>query len=144
LTWHIGCAWNRWSWRPIPRRCIRPPQHYENASAAPARNEHVSTGGDTTDRTETGQHEHQRIDLRTRCPDCGQELAHQTFNRADFQQQQLTELPNRDAMSLVNANLALPVNLALAANVLSDGSIAGAGATQNTPIDQGMLTQPTP
>jgi hypothetical protein len=110
----------------------------------PARNEHTSTGGDMANPTDTGQHEHQRIELRTRCPDCGQELAHQTFNRADFEQQQMTELPERDAMSLVNANLALPVNLALAANVLSDGSIAGAGATQNTPIDQGMLTQPTP
>jgi hypothetical protein len=48
-------------------------------------------------------------------------------------------LPDRAAMSLVNANLALPINLALAANVLSDGSAAVAGATQNTPIDQGML-----
>jgi hypothetical protein len=45
-------------------------------------------------------------------------------------------------MSLVNANLAIPVNLALAANVLSDGSIAAAGAQQNTPISQGMLTSP--
>jgi hypothetical protein len=92
--------------------------------------------------TATGQHEHQRIDVRTRCPDCGQELAHQTFNRADLEQQQLSELPNRDAMSLVNANLALPVNLALAANVLSDGAIAAANAQQATPIDQGMLSSP--
>ena len=90
----------------------------------------------------TREHEHQRIDVRTRCPDCGQELAHQTFNRADIEQQQMTELPDREAMSLVNANLALPINLALAANVLSDGSVAAAGATQTTPIDQGMLTQP--
>jgi hypothetical protein len=49
------------------------------------------------------------------------------------------ELPERAAMSLVNANLAIPVNLGLAANVLSDGSIAYADATQQTPIDQGML-----
>jgi hypothetical protein len=45
-------------------------------------------------------------------------------------------LPDREAMSLVNANLAIPVNLAAALNVLSDGSIAGAAAQQNTPIDQ--------
>lgn len=32
------------------------------------------------------------------------------------------ELPERVAMSLVNANLAIPVNAAIAANVLSDGS----------------------
>ena len=49
------------------------------------------------------------------------------------------ELPERAAMSLVNANLAIPVNLGLAANVLSDGSIAYADATQQTPIDQGIL-----
>jgi hypothetical protein len=45
-------------------------------------------------------------------------------------------LPERAAMSLINANLAIPVNAAVAANVLSDGSIAYADATQNTPIDQ--------
>jgi len=39
----------------------------------------------------------------------------------------------------VNANLAIPINLALAANVLSDGAIAAAAANQNTPIDQSML-----
>ena len=46
------------------------------------------------------------------------------------------ELPERAAMSLVNANLAVPVNLAAALNVLSDGSFAYADATQQTPIDQ--------
>jgi len=50
------------------------------------------------------------------------------------------ELPERAAMSLVNANIAIPVNAAIAANVLSDGSIAYADATQNAPIDQGNLT----
>ena len=52
------------------------------------------------------------------------------------------ELPERAAMSLVNANLAIPINLALAANVLSDGAIAAAAANQNTPIDQSMLNSP--
>ena len=47
-------------------------------------------------------------------------------------------LPERAAMSLVNANLAVPVNLGLAANVLSDGAVAYADATQQTPIDQGI------
>jgi hypothetical protein len=50
------------------------------------------------------------------------------------------ELPERAAMSLVNANLAIPINAAIAANVLSDGSIAYADATQDAPIDQGNLT----
>ncbi|HEX8098648.1 MAG TPA: hypothetical protein VF660_00425 [Actinomycetota bacterium] len=45
-------------------------------------------------------------------------------------------LPERAAMSLINANIAVPVNAAVAANVLSDGAIAYADATQDTPIDQ--------
>jgi hypothetical protein len=46
------------------------------------------------------------------------------------------ELPERAAMSLVNANIAIPINAAVAANVLSDGAIAYADATQDIPIDQ--------
>ncbi|MEA2702150.1 MAG: hypothetical protein QOD63_95 [Actinomycetota bacterium] len=46
------------------------------------------------------------------------------------------ELPDREAMSLINANIAIPVNAAVAANVLSDGSVAWADAVQDTPIDQ--------
>jgi hypothetical protein len=46
------------------------------------------------------------------------------------------QLPERAAMSLVNANIAIPINAAIAANVLSDGAIAYADAAQNTPIDQ--------
>jgi hypothetical protein len=54
------------------------------------------------------------------------------------------QLPERAAMSLVNANIAIPVNAAIAANVLSDGAIAYADATQSAPIDQGNLTGGTP
>ncbi len=46
------------------------------------------------------------------------------------------ELPDREAMSLVNANVAVPVNAAVAANVLSDNSSAVADATQDADIDQ--------
>jgi hypothetical protein len=46
------------------------------------------------------------------------------------------ELPERAAMALVNANVAIPINAAVAANVLSDGAIAYADAAQTTPIDQ--------
>jgi len=49
------------------------------------------------------------------------------------------QLPDREQMSLINANIAVPVNAAVAANVLSDGSIAYADATQQTPIDQSNL-----
>jgi hypothetical protein len=52
------------------------------------------------------------------------------------------ELPERAAMSLVNANLAIPVNAAIAANIVSDNAAALAGATQNTPIEQGMMGNP--
>src|SRR5437588_540475 len=79
------------------------------------------------------QHDHQRVKVTTTCPDCGQELAQQTFNKADIEQQEMSELPNREAMSLVNANVAAPINAALALNVLSDGSIAAAGAYQYAP-----------
>jgi hypothetical protein len=45
-------------------------------------------------------------------------------------------LPERAAMSLINANVAAPINLALAANVLSDNSTAVAIAEQTADIDQ--------
>jgi hypothetical protein len=45
-------------------------------------------------------------------------------------------LPERAAMSLINANLAAPVNAAVAANVLSDNSVAYANAVQDVDIDQ--------
>ena len=46
------------------------------------------------------------------------------------------ELPERAAMSLINANVAAPVNVAAALNVLSDDSVAYANAEQNATIDQ--------
>ena len=46
------------------------------------------------------------------------------------------ELPERAAMSLINANVAAPVNAAVALNALSDGSVAYANATQTAPITQ--------
>jgi hypothetical protein len=45
-------------------------------------------------------------------------------------------LPERAAMSLINANVAAPINAALALNVASDGSVAWANATQDVDIDQ--------
>jgi hypothetical protein len=46
------------------------------------------------------------------------------------------ELPDREAMSLIDANVAAPVNTAVAANVLSDDAIAYANAEQDVEIDQ--------
>lgn len=46
------------------------------------------------------------------------------------------ELPDREAMTLINANIAAPINAAVAANVLSDNSIAYANAEQTATITQ--------
>jgi hypothetical protein len=46
------------------------------------------------------------------------------------------ELPDREAMSLINANIAAPINAAVALNVASDNSVAYANATQTAPITQ--------
>lgn len=46
---------------------------------------------------------------------------------------QVAQLPDREAMSLVNANVFAPINIAAALNVLSDNSAAGALADQYAP-----------
>jgi hypothetical protein len=47
------------------------------------------------------------------------------------------ELPDREAMSLINANVAAPINAAVALNALSDNSVAYANAEQTATITQG-------
>jgi hypothetical protein len=54
----------------------------------------------------------------------------------ELEAQQGEELPDREAMSLVDANVAAPVNAAAALNVLSDNSTAVANAQQTANIDQ--------
>jgi hypothetical protein len=61
---------------------------------------------------------------------------YRALTREDLDRLAGEPLPERAAMSLINANVAAPVNLALAANVLSDNSIAYAEATQDVDIDQ--------
>jgi hypothetical protein len=46
------------------------------------------------------------------------------------------ELPERAAMSLINANVAAPINAAVALNALSDNSTAYANAEQTADITQ--------
>jgi len=46
------------------------------------------------------------------------------------------ELPDREQMSLINGNIAAPINAAVALNALSDNSTAVASATQDAPITQ--------
>jgi len=58
------------------------------------------------------------------------------LTQEELQAQEGAELPDREAMSLINANLAAPINAAVAANVLSDNSVAYANAQQTAPIVQ--------
>lgn len=56
--------------------------------------------------------------------------------RDELEALDVVELPDREALSLVSANVAAPINAALALNVLSDNSTAMAVATQTAPITQ--------
>jgi hypothetical protein len=56
----------------------------------------------------------------------------------ELEAQTAETLPERSAMSLVNANIAAPINAAVALNVLSDNSVAYANAQQFAPITQGI------
>jgi hypothetical protein len=58
------------------------------------------------------------------------------LTRDELEQLAGEALPERAAMSLINANIAAPVNAALALNVLSDDSVAYANAEQVADIDQ--------
>ncbi len=54
----------------------------------------------------------------------------------ELDEQDGDKLPEREAMSLVDANVAAPVNAAAALNVLSDDSTAVANAEQAADIEQ--------
>jgi predicted peroxiredoxin len=58
------------------------------------------------------------------------------LSREELNEMAGEELPERAAMSLINANVAAPVNAAVALNALSDGSTAIANAEQTADIDQ--------
>jgi hypothetical protein len=80
---------------------------------------------------------HDEVEVRLACPGCGEEFERRSVSRAEIEAR-ATDLPDREAMSLVNANLAAPINLAAALNVLSDNSTAIAAAQQVAPIQQGI------
>jgi len=54
----------------------------------------------------------------------------------ELDQQRSEELGEREEMSLLNTNIAAPVNAAVALNVASDDSVAYANAEQDVDIDQ--------
>ena len=64
------------------------------------------------------------------------ENQYRSLSREELEEMAGEPLPERAAMSLVNANVAIPVNAAIAANVLSDDATAIADATQDAGIDQ--------
>jgi hypothetical protein len=68
----------------------------------------------------------------------------QDFSQEELQAQSGQELPDREAMSLINLNVAAPVNAAVAANVLSDGAVAYANAQQVADISQSTAPPTTP
>jgi hypothetical protein len=61
---------------------------------------------------------------------------HRKLTREELDELAGEPLPERAAMSLINANVAAPVNLAAALNVASDDSLAYANAQQDVTIDQ--------
>jgi hypothetical protein len=64
------------------------------------------------------------------------ETQYKQLTREELEKLAGEELPERAAMSLINANVAAPINAALALNVASDGSIAYANAEQSADITQ--------
>jgi hypothetical protein len=61
---------------------------------------------------------------------------YQKLSREELEKLAGEPLPERAAMSLINANVAAPVNAAVALNALSDDSVAIANAEQTANIDQ--------
>jgi hypothetical protein len=61
---------------------------------------------------------------------------YKALTREELNEMAGEELPERAAMSLINANVAAPVNAAVALNALSDNSVAYASATQTADITQ--------
>jgi hypothetical protein len=66
----------------------------------------------------------------------GEQQEYKQLTREELNALAGEELPERAAMSLINANVAAPINAAVALNVLSDGSIAYANAEQTGNITQ--------
>jgi predicted peroxiredoxin len=66
----------------------------------------------------------------------GKQDEYRQLSREELNELAGEELPERAAMSLINANVAAPVNAAVALNALSDGSTAIANAQQTADITQ--------
>jgi len=80
---------------------------------------------------------HDQLEVQLCCPDCGKAFDKRAVSRAEIEARAV-DLPDREAMSLVSANLFAPINLAAALNVLSDNSTAVAVAQQYAPTNQSI------
>lgn len=82
----------------------------------------------------------QRTAATSQTPTKGDEMGDDTgfrpLSRDELNELAGEELPERAAMSLLNANVAIPINAAVAANVLSDNATSYADAAQSGQIGQ--------
>lgn len=72
----------------------------------------------------------------TEKPRKAEAVSQQELTPEELEAQSGEQVPDREEMSLVDLNLAVPVNAAVAANVLSDNATAVADATQDAGVDQ--------
>jgi len=96
----------------------------------------VSTGSDTGAATQQVRVRQSRS-TQAGEPETGETVTENAgLSKEELESEAGEQLPDREQMSLVNANIAVPVNAAVAANVLSDGAVAYADADQLANIDQ--------
>ena len=65
-----------------------------------------------------------------------EERTTQELSQEELEQQSAENLGEREEMSLINGNVAAPINAAIALGVASDSSVAYANAEQTADIDQ--------
>jgi hypothetical protein len=58
------------------------------------------------------------------------------LSNQELEAQGAAELPDREAMSLIDGNVAAPINVAAGLNVITEDSVAYANAEQTAIIDQ--------
>ena len=73
---------------------------------------------------------------QTKGDDMSEQSGFKPLSREELHELAGEELPERAAMSLINANVAIPINAAIAANVLSDNATSVAEAAQSGQIGQ--------
>ena len=72
----------------------------------------------------TGQCQHEKLELRLDCPECGESLDRRLISRAELEAQAI-DLPDREAMSLLGSGL------------LGGGALGGGLPTSGAPADPG-------